>query len=85
MTVQMEQMLRATGQDVPKVKRILEINPEHEILGKLQGIFEKDSADSRLADTAELLHGQALLAEGLQPPDPNACSRKMADLIAKTL
>jgi molecular chaperone HtpG len=85
MTVQMEQMLRATGQDVPKVKRILEINPEHEILGKLQGIFEKDSADSRLADTAELLHGQALLAEGLQPPDPNAFSRKMADLITKTL
>ena len=85
MTVQMEQMLRATGQDVPKVKRILEINPEHEILGKLQGIFEKDPADSRLADTAELLHGQALLAEGLQPPDPNAFSRKMADLITKSL
>ena len=85
MTVQMEQMLRATGQDVPKVKRILEINPEHEILGKLQAIFEKDPADPRLADTAELLHGQALLAEGLQPPDPNAFSRKMAELIAKTL
>ena len=85
MTVQMEQMMRATGQDVPRVKRILEINPEHEILGKLQVIFEKDPVDPRLADTAELLHGQALLAEGLQPPDPNAFSRKMADLIAKTL
>ncbi len=85
MTVQMEQMLRATGQDVPRVKRILEINPDHEILGKLQAIFEKDPEDSRLTDTAELLHGQALLAEGLQPPDPNAFSRKMAELIAKSL
>ena len=85
MTVQMEQMLRATGQDVPKVKRILEINPDHEILEKLQEIFAKDPVDPRLADTAELLHGQALLAEGLQPPDPNAFSKKMAELIAKTL
>ncbi len=85
MTVQMEQMLRATGQDVPKVKRILELNPDHEILEKLQVIFKEDPVDPRLADTAELLHGQAMLAEGLQPPDPNAFSKKMAELITKTL
>ncbi len=85
MTFQMEQMLRATGQDVPKIKRILELNPNHEILEKLQAIFAENPVDPRLADTAELLYGQSLLAEGLQPPDPSGFSRKMADLIARSL
>jgi len=85
MSFQMEQMLRATGQEVPKIKRILEINPEHEILEKLQGVFESDPSDPRVAETAELLYGQSLLAEGLQPPDPSGFSRKVADLLAKTL
>jgi len=85
MSFQMEQMLRATGQEVPKIKRILEINPDHEILARLQAIFSADPSDSRLADTAELLYGQALLAEGLQPPDPSGFSRKMAELIARSL
>ena len=85
MTPQMEQLLRATGQDVPVTKRILEINPGHAILEKIQAMFDADKDDPRLGEYAELLYGQALLSEGLQPPDPGAFSRKIADLMVKAL
>jgi len=78
---QLEQMLRATGQEVPKVKRILELNPEHEVLVKLQAIFEESREDPRLEDFARLLFGQAILAEGGLPPDPGRFSRLLAKLM----
>jgi len=85
MSPHLEQLLKASGQDVPKTKRILEVNAEHTIVKKLRGIFEKDKADARLKDYAELLFGQAVLAEGGKLPDPAAFSRKMADLMMKAL
>ena len=79
------EMLRRAGQEVPEVKRILELNPNHEIVKKLQNRFEKDSDDPAIADYAMLLHGQAILAEGGQLPDPAAFSKRVADLMVKGL
>ncbi len=84
-TPQIEQMLRQAGQDVPKVKRILELNPSHPLLTRLKEIFEKDGTDSRLREYAELLYAQALLAEGGHPDDPAAFSRKLTELMEKAL
>jgi len=85
LTPQMEQLLRATGQEVPRVKRVLEINPNHPILEKLQTHHAANADDPRLADLVALLHGQALLAEGLQPPDPSAFSQKLAELMIRAM
>ncbi|MBF0408873.1 MAG: molecular chaperone HtpG [Candidatus Riflebacteria bacterium] len=85
MTPQMEAILKATGKDVPKTKRILEINPTHPIVSKLQSVFEKNSTDPMLADYATLLYGQALLAEGGKLPDPAGFNRKLNDLMIKTM
>jgi len=85
MSPQFEALLRASGQDVPKTKRILELNPNHPLLEKLQGIYDADVNDARLGDYAELLYGQSVLAEGGQLPDPGAFSRKVADLLAKAI
>lgn len=80
-TPQLEQMMRAMGQEVPEVKRILELNPNHPILEKLQGIYDKDQADPHLDDYAHLIYGQAVLAENGQPPDPAALSKLIAKLM----
>ena len=77
----LEQMMRAMGQDVPSSKRILELNPDHDVVKKLS---EKASADD-VKDYAELLYGQALLAEGGVLPDPAGFSKRVANLLAKAL
>ncbi len=82
---QMVEVLRQAGQDVPKVKRILELNPNHPVLRKLLERFQGDEHDTVVRDYAELIYGQALLAEGGQPPDPAAFSKKLADVMEKGL
>jgi molecular chaperone HtpG len=78
---QMQELLRRAGQDVPKFKRVLELNPTHPIVTKLRQIHALDAKDSRLALYAELLHGQALLAEGTPLQDPAAFSRRVTELM----
>jgi molecular chaperone HtpG len=82
---QLEQMMRRMGQTIPKTKRILELNPSHPLLPKLQAIFEKDSKSVELHDYAKLLHGQALLAEGSALADPAGFSKLVADLMVKVV
>ncbi len=62
----LEQILKASGQQITMAKPIMEINPGHPIVGKLQ-----DEADeSRFGDWANILFDQALLSEGGQLEDP---------------
>jgi molecular chaperone HtpG len=82
---QLEQMLRAMGQEPPLVKRVLELNPRHPVLEKLQAVFDADAEDPRLADYAELVYGEAVLAEGGNLPDPAKFSRLVAKLMAEAL
>ncbi len=85
MSPQLEQMMRRMGQSVPKTKRILELNPSHPLLPKLQAIFEKNPSAAELKDCAKLLHGQALLAEGSSLADPAGFSKLVADLMEKAI
>jgi molecular chaperone HtpG len=84
-TPKIEEMLRQAGQEVPPVKRILELNPDHPLLAKLQEIFQANGTDPRLHAYAELLYGQAVLAEGGLPADPAAFGRKLTELMLKAL
>lgn len=83
MSPQLEKLMKSMSQPLPQTKRILELNPKHPILEKLQGIFETDQGAAELTDYAHLLHGQALLAEGGQPPDPGRFAKLVADLMVK--
>ena len=78
---QMQELLRRAGQEVPKVKRVLELNPTHAIVTKLRQLHALDANDPRLALYAELLYGQALLAEGGTLDDPAAFSRRLTELM----
>ena len=68
-------MLKAAGQNAPDMKPILEINPEHPLLSKLQ------SDDQHFDDWANLLFDQALLAEGGQLNDPASFVKRMNQLL----
>ena len=85
MTPQMEQIMKAMGQDVQPTKRVLELNADHAIVRALRGAHEADANDPRLAEYANLLHGQAVLAEGGELADPAAFARTLAGLMARSL
>ncbi|MFI5609280.1 molecular chaperone HtpG [Amycolatopsis sp. NPDC051903] len=85
MTPTLEKMYRAMGQELPQIKRVLELNPEHPLVAGLREAFAKNPADTSLAETAELLHGMALLAEGGELADPGRFLKLVADRAAKAL
>jgi molecular chaperone HtpG len=85
MTPQLEQMMKAMGQDVPVTKRILEVNCSHPLLEKLHALYETDAAAAAWKDYAELLYGQAVLAEGGELPNPSRFSKLVADVMVKAL
>ena len=85
MTPTLEKMYRAMGQEVPSVKRILELNPAHPLVTGLRRSHEDGGDDALLAETAELLYGMALLAEGGELTDPARFTRLLADRLARTL
>ncbi len=80
---QLEQMLRAANQPVPKVKRILEVNPDHPVLDTLHALYDANPDAPELGDYAQLLYGQAVLAENGELPHPAAYGRLVADLMVK--
>lgn len=82
---QMEKMMRMMGQEAPPVKRILELNPQHPLLERLHDFYTKDTTDEALKPYAELLYGQALLAEGGIVPDPASLSRYIAEIMVQAL
>ena len=80
---QLERMYRANGIDVPTSKRILELNPKHPAVEKLRSEFAATSdsdttAREALANTAEVLAGIAVLAEGGELSDPAAFAKLLA-------
>ncbi|WP_370939489.1 molecular chaperone HtpG [Amycolatopsis sp. cg13] len=85
LTPTLEKMYRAMGQELPPVKRVLELNPEHALVTGLRKAFAEHPEDTSLAETAELLHGMALLAEGGELKDPSRFLNLVADRAAKAL
>ena len=84
-TPTLEKMYRAMGQELPPVKRILELNPTHPLVAALRTAHAERKDDSALSETAELLYGMALLAEGGELKDPPRFTRLLAERLANTL
>jgi molecular chaperone HtpG len=71
-TPTLEKMYRAMGQELPKVKRILEVNADHPLISGLRTAHEsRGGDDTELAETAHLVHDMAILAEGGELVDPS--------------
>ena len=80
MSTQLARMLKQAGQPLPEVKPILEINPQHPLVKKLEAL---DSAgnSANFDDLAHILFDQALLAEGGLPEDPAAYVKRVNALL----
>ncbi|MDH6676355.1 molecular chaperone HtpG [Rhodococcus sp. LBL1] len=85
MTPALERMYRASGQQVPHFKRILELNPTHPLVEGLRTAHAERGDDPGLAETAELLYGTALLAEGGELEDPAHFAKMLANRLARTI
>ncbi|MET9000399.1 molecular chaperone HtpG [Amycolatopsis sp. Hca4] len=85
LTPTLEKMYRAMGQELPPIKRILELNPEHALVTGLREAHAARPEDEGLAETAELLYGMALLAEGGELADPSRFIKLLAGRLEKTL
>ncbi|MFE2629524.1 molecular chaperone HtpG [Streptomyces sp. NPDC001651] len=85
LTPALEQMYRAMGQEVPRTKRILELNAEHALVKGMNQAFRNDDDRARLAESAELLHTLAVLAEGGQAKDPARFVKLVAERMERTL
>jgi molecular chaperone HtpG len=78
---QMEKMLKAMGQDVPLQKRILELNPDHQILSILNSLMDKSENDDMVKEYIDLLYNQALLLEGSKVKELAAFAKAMTKLM----
>jgi len=74
MSMQLARMLKQAGQEAPESKPVLEVNPEHALVKKLDGSVH-------FHDLANILFDQALLAEGGMPADPAAYVRRVNALL----
>jgi molecular chaperone HtpG len=85
MTPALARMYKAAGQEVPVGKRILELNPTHPLVTGLRQAHKERPEAQELADTAELLYGTALLAEGGALDDPARFAALLADRLTRTV
>jgi molecular chaperone HtpG len=83
MNPQMERIMRAMNQEVPESKRIMELNPAHPLVEKMNLIFAENKEKETLNDYVELLYNQALLAEGSGIKDPVKFSKLVSELMLK--
>ncbi len=72
----LQRLLRSAGQEAPEVKPILEINPEHALIGRV-----KEAADDEFEEWSLLLLDQAMLAEGAALNDPASFVKRMNKLL----
>ncbi|MEU2499487.1 MULTISPECIES: molecular chaperone HtpG [Streptomyces] len=85
LTPALENMYRAMGQEVPRSKRVLELNPDHALVKGLNEAYGEREDRAELADTAELLYTLAVVAEGGRPKDPSRFVQLTADRLERTL
>ena len=78
----MEKILKATGQEPQKNKRVLELNITHPVMDKIHGIFEADKDNPKLNDYIQLLFDLAVIGEGGKVDDPSKFSKLVGGLMA---
>ena len=77
MGMNLERLLKAAGQSVPMSKPILEINPHHPIVERLN----QEAAGEHFSDWSHILFDQALLSEGGQLDDPATFVQRLNGLM----
>lgn len=77
MGIQLQRLLKAAGQEVPEIKPIFELNPEHKLVQKLRS----EATEERFNELTHILFDQAVLAEGGQLKDPATFVQRLNRLL----
>ncbi|MEE4024598.1 molecular chaperone HtpG [Gordonia sp. PKS22-38] len=85
MSPQLEKLYRASGQELPKSKRALEVNADHPLIVGLNKAFAASDDHTELVSTAKLLYGMAVIAEGGELGDPAEFARLLAGTLTESL
>lgn len=80
MALHMQQLLKQAGHELPDSKPVLEINPEHAMLQRMDQEVDED----RFGDWVSLLYDQAMLAEGGTLEDGAGFVRRLNDMLLST-
>ena len=73
----MERIMKSAGQSMPTSKPVFEINPDHNLIKKL----ENEQDEGRFGDLTHILYDQAVLSEGAQLDDPAAFVKRLNTLL----
>ncbi|MGA1868292.1 MAG: molecular chaperone HtpG [bacterium] len=81
----MEKILKASGQQPPEVKRVLELNMDHPVMPKIKNIFDKNKNDPILKEYSDLLLDMAIISEGGKIENPSKFSKMIGELMSDAL
>jgi molecular chaperone HtpG len=85
MSAYMEKLLKASGQQAPETKRVLELNMDHPVVEKIKQLYENDRDNANLKDYCQLLFDMAVVGEGGKLDNPTQFSKLVGDLMAKAM
>jgi molecular chaperone HtpG len=85
MSPNLEALLGKAHADLPRQKRIMEINPDHELVAKMRAVHAANPEDPALEDFANILYGYALLAEGSEIPEPLKFNEALLRVLTKAI
>ncbi len=81
MDANMERIMKAMGQEVPKTKRILELNPSNPVVDMLTELCAKDIKNPKIEEYANLLFDLAIISEGGSPRNPLELAKNISLLM----
>ena len=85
MSPNLEALIGKAKGDSTRQKRILEINPDHELVGRMRALHAANPEDPALDDFANILYGYALLAEGSEIPEPQKFNESLLRVVTKAV
>jgi molecular chaperone HtpG len=81
----LERLLQKGKSGGPRQRRIMELNPNHPVIVRLNDRYKTNSHDPAVGDSIELLFDLALVAEGSEIADPVRLIHLTVDLLQRTL
>ena len=88
MDIQMERLMKAHNKDFQGVPRILELNPDHDLVAALNKMADAKSGSKEsdlMNDASYLLFDQVQILEGRMPSDLTAFSKRMTRIMASSI
>lgn len=81
----MEKILASSGQKLPEIKRILELNMSHPVLKRIKALYDEDRSNPKLEDYSRLLYDIAVIGEGGKIENPSRFSKTIGELMAAAI